>query len=276
MQTPNQQVILVTGASSGMGKAFAKQLLADGHKVYVAARRIEKMKGLEERGATAMQMDVTKDEDVTRVVNAIIDKEGRIDVLINNAGYAIYGAVEDTTMEDARRQFDVNIFGLANITRKVLPHMRKQQSGKIINISSMGGKMYTPLGAWYHATKHALEGWSDCLRLEVAQFGIKVVVVEPGIIKTEFADVMAAPMMKRTGNSAYSKLAESVESGTKKYYEKASMHTTPEVVAGVISNIVRSKNPKTRYVKGAMAKPMIFMRKWLGDRLFDRIVMSQV
>jgi short-subunit dehydrogenase len=270
-----QKVALVTGASSGIGKATAKQLLDDGLMVYVAARRVEKMKDLEERGATAIKMDITIDEDIQNVVDIIRENHGGVDILINNAGYAIYGAVEDTTIEDARRQFDVNIFGLARLTQLVLPYMREQRSGKIINMSSMGGKMYTPLGAWYHATKHALEGWSDCLRLEVAQFGIDVVIIEPGIIVTEFGEVMNDPMMERSGNTAYADMAKSVSKATSESYQKGG-GSLPEVIAKTISKAVAAKKPKTRYAKGKMAKPLILLRKVLSDKLFDKLVMSQV
>jgi NADP-dependent 3-hydroxy acid dehydrogenase YdfG len=160
-----KKVILVTGASSGIGKATAQQLIKEGHIVYGAARRIEKMKDLEESGGHAIQMDVIKEQEVKACADRIIKEQGRIDVLVNNAGYAVYGPVENVDLEDARRQFEVNIFGLAAITKEVLPYMREAKSGTIINISSIGGKIYTPLGAWYHATKHALEGWSDCLRI---------------------------------------------------------------------------------------------------------------
>ncbi|MEM6431987.1 MAG: SDR family NAD(P)-dependent oxidoreductase, partial [Deinococcota bacterium] len=152
----SQQIALVTGASSGIGKATAKQLLADGLTVYVAARRVEKMDDLKELGAIPLKMDITQDDDIRAVVDTITQQNGGVDVLVNNAGYAIYGAVEDIPIEDARRQFEVNIFGLARLTQLVLPHMRDKRAGKIINISSVGGKIYTLLGAWYHATKHAL------------------------------------------------------------------------------------------------------------------------
>ncbi len=271
----NKKVVLVTGASSGIGKATAKKLLEDGLIVYVAARRIENMQDLEELGATAIKMDITVEEDLQNVVSTIREKEDRIDVLVNNAGYAIYGAVEDTTIEDARRQFEVNIFGLARLTQLVLPMMREQRSGKIINMSSMGGKVYTPLGAWYHATKHALEGWSDCLRLEVKQFGIDVVIIEPGIIETEFGDVMSGPMMERSGDTAYADMAKSMSKASEESYKKGG-GSPPSVIADVVSKAIKSDNPKTRYTKGKLAKLMIFMRKILPDKLFDKAVMSQV
>lgn len=267
------KVALVTGASSGIGKAIAKQLLEDGLIVYVAARRVEKMQDLEQLGAIALGMDITKEDDLKRVVERIESDRNGVDILVNNAGYAIYGAMEDTTIEDARRQFEVNLFGLANLTKAVLPTMRAKQSGKIINISSMGGKIYTPFGSWYHATKHALEGWSDCLRLELAPFNIDVVIIEPGVIKTEFGDVMLAPMMERSGNSAYSTMAKKMEQMTKNSYEQGNA-SDPSVIAKVVSQAVKAKKPRTRYVAGKLAKPMIFLRKWLGDRLFDKIIMN--
>lgn len=270
-----QKVALVTGASSGIGKVTAKQLIADGLTVYGAARRIEKMQDLEELGATALKMDITKEEDVRKVVQTIEKNHKSVDVLVNNAGYAIYGAVEDTTIEDARRQFEVNLFGLAHLTKKVLPYMREQRSGKIINLSSMGGKMYTPLGAWYHASKHALEGWSDCLRLELAPFGIDVIIIEPGIIETEFGDVMSGPMMERSGDTAYAEMAKSVSKATAESYEKGG-GSPPEVIAKVISRAVAAKKPKTRYAKGKMGRPLIFLRKILSDKLFDKLIMSQM
>lgn len=269
------QVALITGASSGIGKDIAKQLIKDGLKVYVAARRLEKMDDLKALGAHPIKMDITKEEDIQNVLS-IISKNGKgIDILVNNAGYAIYGAVEDTTMEDARRQFDVNLFGLARLTQLAIPYMREKKAGKIINMSSMGGKVYTPLGAWYHATKHALEGWSDCLRIELAQFGIHVVIIEPGAIVTEFGDVMTAPMLKRSGNTAYSKMAQALARSTEEEYTKGG-GSSPSVISNLVSKAVKAKRPKTRYVAGKYAKPMMFIRKYFGDRIFDKAILSQV
>jgi short-subunit dehydrogenase len=272
----NKKVILITGASSGMGKETALKLIAEGHIVYGAARRIEKMQDLVKAGGHAIEMDITDHQSIVSAVNQVSKEQGKIDVLWNNAGYAIYGAVEDISLEDARRQFEVNIFGVADITKAVLPIMRKQNSGLIINTSSMGGKIYTPLGAWYHATKHALEGWSDCLRIETKQFGINVVILEPGAIATEFGDVMLAPMMERSGKGPYSNLARAMEKMGRDSYEKPNASSPASVIANTVSKIIRAKNPKARYVAGKLAKPMIFLRKWGGDRLFDKIVLSMV
>ncbi|MCA9599844.1 MAG: oxidoreductase [Myxococcales bacterium] len=266
---------LVTGASSGMGKETAKQLLADGFTVYVAARRVDKMQDLAELGAIPLAMDITKDDDIVRVVERITAEHGGVDVLVNNAGFGMYGAMEDTSIDDARYQFEVNLFGLARLTQLVLPHMREERSGKIVNVSSMGGKIYTPLGAWYHATKHALEGWSDCLRLELAPFGIDVIIIEPGIIFTEFGDVMTGPMLERSGSTAYGELARKVAEATRKSYQESGA-SPPSLIAKLISKALTKKRPRTRYAAGKLAKPLIAARKWLGDRSFDKAVMSQL
>ena len=272
----NQKVILITGASSGIGKETALQLIKEGHMVYGAARRIDQMKDLEQAGGCALKLDITKEDEITEVVKKIIDEQQRIDVLINNAGFGLYGAVEDISIDQARYQFEVNIFGLARITQEVLPHMRKQNSGKIINISSMGGKMYTPLGAWYHATKHALEGWSDCLRIELKQFNINVVIIEPGAIETEFGNVMYEPMLKNSGQGPYAKIAKTMAQATKEIYEKKGAASPASVISNTISKAISSKRPKTRYVAGKMAKTYMFIRKYLGDRVFDKALLSQL
>jgi len=271
-----KKVILVTGASSGIGKATAQKLIGEGHIVYGAARRIDKMKDLEEAGGHAIQLDVTSDSDISTGIKKIIEEQGRIDVLVNNAGYAVYGPVENVSIEDARRQFDVNIFGLARITQEVIPFMRQQKSGKIINISSVGGKIYTPFGAWYHATKHALEGWSDCLRLELKDFGIDVVIIEPGIIKTEFGDVMYEPMMERAKSGPYSETTKLLAEATKSSYDKPGQSSPPSVIAETISKAIKAEKPKTRYAAGKLAKPLLFMRKWISDRAFDKLLMRQI
>lgn len=270
-----KKVALITGASSGIGKTTALQLLRDGYTVYGAARRIDKMADLKSQGAQPISIDVTDELSVAEGVQRIIAQEGRIDVLVNNAGFGLYGSVEETSIEDAKYQFDVNLFGVARLTRAVLPQMRKQKSGTIVNISSMGGKIYTPLGAWYHATKHAIEGWSDCLRLELAEFGIRVVIIEPGVIQTAFGDVMTKPMLDRSGNGPYGPLCRTVAKVTTASYEDGGA-SPPELIAKTISRAVKSPRPRTRYATGKLAKPLIFVRKWLGDRIYDKAVMSQM
>jgi len=271
----SKKIILITGASSGMGKETARTLIQQGHTVYTVARRIDQMQDLKEMGGNPIQMDVTKESDIQIVVNTIMKQEGKIDVLWNNAGYGLYGAVEDVPVEEARQQFEVNLFGLAAITQKVVPHMRKANAGTIINTSSMGGKMYTPMGAWYHASKHAVEGFSDCLRLELKQFNINVVVLEPGIIKTEFSDVMLKSISKFSSKGVYSSLTSKLEIATKKMYDSGQGSKT-SVISKTVTKIVNERKPKTRYRVGYFAKPMVWLRIYLGDKLFDKIVMSQV
>lgn len=270
-----KKVALVTGASSGMGKEIAKQLLAEAFVVYTTARRTDRMRDLEQLGAIVLKMDVTQEADVLSVISKIQDQNSGVDVLINNAGFGSYGAMEDTPIQDARYQFEVNLFGPALLTKSVLPYMRQQRSGKIVNISSMGGKIYTPLGAWYHASKHALEGWSDCLRIELAPFGIDVIIIEPGIIETEFGNAMIEPMMQRSGHSPYSEMAEKMKAATMKSYAKGN-GSPPALVARTVSKALRAKRPKTRYVVGKMARPLLLLRKWFGDRIFDKVVQASI
>ena len=186
-----KKVILLTGASSGIGYQTAESLAKEGHIVYGAARRTEKMETLKQFGVKPIYLDVTDEESIKSAIDTIIGNEGHIDVLINNAGYGSYGAIEDVEISEAKMQFEVNLFGLARLVQLVLPHMRKQKSGRIINISSMGGRLTSYFGGWYHATKYALEAFSDALRMEVADFGIDVSLIEPGGIKTEWGIIAA-------------------------------------------------------------------------------------
>jgi short-subunit dehydrogenase len=269
----NRKVILITGASSGMGKVGAQELIKEGHVVYCAARSVSKMKDLEQDGGIIVAIDVSKPETLKGGVEQIIKEQGRIDVLWNNAGYGLYGPVEQVSIEKAKYQFDVNLFGLAHLTQMVLPYMREKKSGLIINTSSMGGKIYTPLGAWYHATKHAVEGFSDCLRLELKEFGINVVLLEPGLIETGFAAEVENNFPKETQEGPYRRIVKALLKSTKDGSMKGS---DPMVIANTIKKIVKAKNPKTRYLVGKMAKPLIFMRKLFGDKGYDKIIMSQI
>jgi NAD(P)-dependent dehydrogenase (short-subunit alcohol dehydrogenase family) len=272
---PTPKVALVTGASSGMGKETAKRLLQEGLVVYAAARRLEHMEDLRALGAIPLKMDITLDEDVLAAVQQIQAGHGGIDVLVNNAGFGMYGAMEESTIADARYQFEVNLFGMARLTQLALPVMRKKGAGTIINISSMGGRIYTPLGSWYHATKHAVEGWSDCLRIELAPFGIQVVIIQPGAIATEWGNVMLAPMLERSGQGPYQVMAQAMAKAMRSSYGKEGAASPPSVVADAILQAVRARRPKTRYVMGKLAKPLMFIRKYFGDRVFDMAIMSQ-
>ncbi|RKD90173.1 oxidoreductase [Mangrovibacterium diazotrophicum] len=269
-----KQVVLITGASSGMGKSAAHILNKQGYNVYAAARRTEKMEDLKESGINVISLDLTSERSMVEAVNAIIDQDGKIDILINNAGYGSYGAVEDVPLNEARRQFEVNLFGMARLTQLVLPSMRMSNSGRIVNISSMGGKMYTPMGAWYHATKHAVEGWSDCLRLELKAFGIDVVVVEPGGIKTPWGTIAADNLRETSGKGVYAAFANQVADSMEINYTGDRL-TDVDVLGKTIAQAATDPKPKTRYVKGYMAKPALAIRKWFGDRVFDKMIMSQ-
>jgi len=263
----SNKVALITGASSGMGKDFSLRLLDEGYIVYGVARRIERMSDIEGAGGHIIKLDITDDSSIVATVDQIIKEQGRIDVLINNAGYGSYGAIEDVPIEEAKRQFEVNIFGLARLTQLVLPHMRKNNFGKIINISSIGGKIHSPLGGWYHATKYALEGLSDCLRFETKQFGIDVIIIEPGGIESEWGGIALNAAMERSGSTAYSETAK----GFKKIMETFKKQASPKVISELVMKALKAKKPKTRYSAGTAAKPMLFMRKILSDRMFDNL-----
>lgn len=270
-----KKVILITGASSGIGKNTALSLIKEGHVVYGVARRLEMMKDIVQAGGHAIKMDILKERNIDNVVNQIIKEQSRVDVLINNAGYGLWGAVETISIDEAKRQFDVNIFGLAYLTKKIIPFMREQKSGKIINMSSMGGKVYTPFGAWYHATKYALEGWSDCLRIELKSFGIDVILIEPGVIKTEFQDVMMDSTVERSIGTPYEKKLKALEKATQEMYARG-IGSPPSTITKLIIKAINSHNPKRRYVGGLFAKPMLFIKKWFGDKMYEKAIMSQI
>ena len=262
---------LVTGASSGIGQDTARRLQALGCTVYGAARRTDRLRALAADGIRPLPMDVTDDASMSASVNRILEETGRIDVLVNNAGYGSFGAVEDVPMDEARRQFEVNVFGLARLTQLVAPHMRAQGSGTIINISSMGGKLTTPLGGWYHATKYAVEALSDALRMELRPFGIDVVVVEPGGIRTEWGAIAADHLEATADGSAYADQIRAV-AGAMRSESNQRHYSPPMVIARTVGKIVTARRPRTRYAVGFLAKPLIAVRRVLPDRAFDRII----
>jgi len=267
------KTVLITGASSGIGKAAALLLNETGYRVYATARQLEKMKDLEQAGIWVMAMDVTNEKSMVAVVKAIGQEAGAIDVLVNNAGYGSYGAVEDVPIAEAKYQFEVNVFGLARLVQLVLPAMRAQRSGRIINISSIGGRIGEPHGAWYHATKFAVEGFSDSLRMELRQFGIEVVVVQPGAIKTEWNSIARTNLLNVSGATAYKNLVEKHARMLKAADDRGS---EPEVIAQIIAKAIRAKTPKTRYAAGAGASLILTARRLLPDQAFDRLVLSQM
>lgn len=264
-------VVLLTGASSGIGYDVAPLLVRYGYTVYGAARRVEKIEELASEGVKALSMDVTDEASMEAAVQQIIDEEGRIDVLINNAGYGSYGAIEDVPIDEARRQFEVNLFGLARLTQLVLPHMRARGRGRILNISSMAGRITMPLGAWYHATKYALEAFSDALRMEVEEFGIDVVIIEPGGIKTPWGLIAADYLEESSRNGVYAEQAQRVAANMRKLYSPSSSLSEPKVISRTILRALEARRPKTRYLVGFGAKPSVFLHTVLPDRPFDKV-----
>lgn len=200
------KIVLITGASSGIGEATVKRMLELGWAVYAAARRTDRLEALAQIGARALPLDLTDDASITSAL-AQVSAAGALRALVNNAGYGSYGAVEDVPLDEARRQFEVNLFGAARLTQLALPLLRRADSARIVNISSIGGRMHEPFGAWYHATKFALEGFSDCLRMELAPLGVDVVVIEPGGIRTEWGGIARDSLLEHSGASVYARWA---------------------------------------------------------------------
>jgi NAD(P)-dependent dehydrogenase (short-subunit alcohol dehydrogenase family) len=238
--------------------------------VYGAARRTEKLQELAAQGVRAITMDVTEEASVVACVNTVVQKEGGIDVLVNCAGYGSHGAVEDVPSDEAHRQLEVNLFGLARMIQLVLPGMRQNHCGKIVNMSSTAGKTAFPFGGWYHASKFAVEGLSDSLRIEVAPFGIDVIIMEPGGIHTNWGAIAAEHLAHFSGDGAYREKALRVADYLSQSYGGDKL-SPPELIADTIVKAVTSPKPKTRYLVGYGAKPTMLMRNLFSDRLFDRV-----
>lgn len=270
----SSRVAIVTGASSGIGEATARRLRGMGYTVYAAARRVERMAPLAEAGIHPVRVDVTDDASLVGFVEQVIAESGRVDVLVNNAGYGSYGAVEDVPLAEARRQFEVNVFGLARLSQLVLPYMRRQGAGRIINISSIGGKIYQPFGGWYHATKFAVEGLSDSMRLELAPLGIDVVVIEPGAIATEWSGIAGQHLLATSGHGAYAEQA--IRAAAFFTADPEGVASPPSVIADAVAKAVTARRPRTRYVAGRGAKAILATRRLLPDRAFDRAMTAMM
>ncbi len=274
-----ERTVLITGGSSGIGKATASILARKGWKVYASARRIEAMQDLTDIGVIPLKLDLTDEHQRRSAVEEILRNEGRIDALVNNAGYGSYGALEDVPDEEARRQFDVNVFGPMGLTRLVLPHMRRQRHGRIVNVSSIGGRMTTPMGGWYHATKFAMEALSDSLRTEVKSFGIDVVVIQPGFVWTEFGGIAKENVLAVSGNGPYREKARDavnfleIIGGPGKW---PITNASPDAIAQVIEHALQANRPKTRYAAPLHAKLFLFFRWLLPDCVFDKMTMKQL
>ena len=272
------KAVLITGCSSGIGRATAERLVAGGWKVYATARNVDSISDLAGRGCEVLPLDVTDEGSMRAAVGEVEEREGAVGVLVNNAGYSQSGAVEEVSMEKVRRQFETNVFGLARMCQLALPGMRRQGWGRIVNVSSMGGRFTFPGGGYYHATKHAVESISDALRFEVDGFGVKVVVVEPGIIRTGFADAATGSMEGPTGATAenpYAGFSAAVARATRDNYERGpilKLGGGPETVAAAVERAITADSPRTRYAVTPSAHLFIWLRRLLPDRAWDAFV----
>ncbi len=267
-----KKVVLITGASAGIGKAIVTKMLQEGWTVYGAARRLNQMEDLKQAGAKTLFIDVTDEASMAKAVDAILEAEGRLDALVNNAGYGSYGALEDVPVDEARRQFEVNVFGLMRLTQLVLPTMRAARSGTIINISSMGGRIWMPIGGWYHATKHALEVLSDALRMEVEPFGVNVVVVQPGAIESEWSGISADNLEASSKNSVYRFFTEPMARILRGYTSAAK----PSVIADAVATALRVKKPRRRYRAPFDAKLYVRLHWLFPDSVWEMILKSRI
>jgi len=269
------KAVLITGCSTGIGRTTAEHLASKGWTVYATARRPESIAELEQKGCRTLALDVTDEASMQAAVKAVEDAEGAVGVLINNAGYSQSGAVEEVAMDQVRRQFETNVFGLLRMCQLVLPGMRKQGYGRIVNISSMGGRLVFPGGGIYHGTKFSVEAISDAMRWEVRDFGIDVVLIEPGLIKTEFGDTAAHSVNEATpGDGPYADFNQMVAARTVGAYDGRGA-AGPEAVAKTIERAISAKRPRTRYMVTAGARVLLNVKRVLPDRGWDAMMRTQ-
>ena len=269
--------VLITGCSTGIGRATAERLASRGFRVWASARRVEAIADLEPAGCRLLALDVTDEASMVAAVEQVVGAEGAIGALVNNAGYSQSGAVESVPMEDVRRQFETNVFGLVRMCQLALPSMRERGAGRIVNVSSMGGTLVFPGGGLYHATKYAVEALSDALRFEVAGFGVQVVVIQPGAIRTNF-DTAAIGALPASGDGAYESFNAAVGAATKGAYEAGPMKLLgagPEAVARTIERALTTRRPRTRYRVTPSAHLLMRQRSLMTDRMWDRFVATQ-
>jgi len=271
--------VLISGCSSGIGAATAVALVKAGHTVYATARQIETLADLEALGCRPLVLDVTSEDSMITAVNAVEAEHGRVGTLINNAGLGEYGPIEETALDRVRAMFETNVFGLARLTQLVLPAMRRSRSGRIVNIGSMGRQITFPVSGFYHATKYAVEAISDALRVEVKPFGIDVILVEPGLVRSNFENRMneglEAEAATYDADTAYAGLLAASEKKTTGGYANDFLATGPEPVAAVILRAVESSRPRSRYVVTPAAKAMINLRRCGGDRAWGAAMRKQ-
>ena len=276
---PSKAAVLITGCSSGIGHAAAQRLNADGFKVYATARRTQAIADLGEQGCQTLALDVTDEQSMSAAVAHVTEAEGAVGVLINNAGYSQSGAVESVPIDVVRRQFETNVFGLIRMCQLVLPGMRSQRWGKIVNISSMGGRLVFPGGGLYHATKYAVEALSDALRFEVRGFGVDVILIEPGLITTRFGEVASGSVSEGADGSTgpYEDFNRHVAKITSEAYEgpMAKLGGPPEKVADAIADALAADRPKARYPVTPSARLLIGQRRFTPDRVWDLMMRAQ-
>ncbi|WP_429970426.1 oxidoreductase [Fructilactobacillus sp. Tb1] len=265
------KTILITGASSGMGYQTAERLAKAGYQVFGAARHVEKMEPLKQFGVTPIVMDVTDAESRKQGVQQVLKQAGKIDVLVNAAGYGSFGALENVSETEAKRQFEVNVFGLVELTKLVLPSMKQRQQGEIINISSMAGRFSSPMAGWYFASKHTVETLSDSLRMEMKRFGIEVVLIEPGVIKSSWEGIAMKHLQEASQGTDYAKQAAEMKQKMDKIYA-SKLASQPVLIAKTIQKAIASRHPKARYLIGFMAKPTVWMNAILPTWLMDKII----
>jgi NAD(P)-dependent dehydrogenase (short-subunit alcohol dehydrogenase family) len=286
------RAVLITGCSSGIGAATARRLTEHGWSVYATARRPETLQPLADAGAKTLALDVTDEQSMSAAVAEVERAEGAVGVLVNNAGYSQSGAIEEVPLADVRRQFETNVFGLVRMCQLVLPGMRRQRSGRIVNVSTMGANFTFPGGGFYHASKYAVEAISDALRFEVAGFGVEVAVIQPGLIRTSFGDTAVDSLQTATSDAdsadgsdaaggkdgPYAQFNARVARATREVYEKgpaARLGGPPEAVAATIEKALKARRPRTRYLVTPSARLLVGQRRLLSDRMWDRVMKTQ-
>jgi len=267
-------VVLITGCSTGIGRATAERLAKKGWNVYASARRPESIEDLKQKGCKTLALDVTDEASMRAAVDQVVGEEGAVGALVNNAGYSQSGALESVPMDQLRRQFETNVFGLLRMCQLVLPGMREQRDGRIVNISSMGGRLTFPGGGAYHATKYAVEALSDVLRFEVSGFGIHVVLIEPGLIRTQFGEAAVTSIGEIEQDGPYAKFNAAVAATTAGAYHGplSRLGAGPEAVARTIEKALTKSRPKARYPVTASARLMLAQHAILPDRAWDAMV----
>lgn len=273
------KAVLITGCSTGIGRATAERMASAGYTVYATARRIESISDLEAKGCRTLALDVTDEDSMRAAVSAVEEAEGAVGALVNNAGYSQSGAVESVDLDEIRTQFETNVFGLIRMSQLVLSKMREQRWGRIVNVGSMGGKLTFPGAGVYHATKYAVEAISDAMRFEVKGFGVDVVLIEPGLIKTDFAAAAVGALNTGTDDEGgpYAEFNQAVAASTVGAYEgpAAMLGGGPETVAKTIEKAIGSRRPKARYPVTPSARIVMGQRALFTDRMWDAFVGTQ-